>query len=73
MADAGRVGSRGANRIQLFLEPYGSTTPVRSLDVAPAGDRFVLIRSVESEPRPVTDINLVLNWFEELERLVPAP
>jgi serine/threonine-protein kinase len=38
-------------------------------DVSPDG-RFLMIKP---EPRPSsTQINLVLNWFEELKRLVPA-
>ena len=38
-------------------------------DVSPDGERFVMVRySEESTPR----INVVLNWFEELERLVPT-
>ena len=36
-------------------------------DVAPDGERFLVIRHTESSTR----INVVLNWFEELERLVP--
>ena len=38
-------------------------------DVAPDGKRFLMI---EGQPAP-TQINVVLNWFEELKRLVPAP
>jgi hypothetical protein len=30
-----------------------------------------MIQPVESEP-PATQINVVLNWFEELKRRVPA-
>jgi hypothetical protein len=30
-----------------------------------------MVQPVEPE-QPVTQINLVLNWFEELKRLVPA-
>ncbi len=39
-----------------------------SYDVSPDG-RFLMIRS---DPAP-THINVVLNWFEELKRLVPTP
>ena len=56
----------------LFESPYEGSAPIRSFDVSPAGDRFVLKRPVESEPQSVTEINLVLNWFEELKRLVPT-
>ena len=41
-----------------------------SYDVGPDGQKFLMIRSVD-EPLP-TRINVVQNWFEELERLVPT-
>ncbi|MCZ6750377.1 MAG: hypothetical protein O7E51_00945, partial [Acidobacteria bacterium] len=37
-------------------------------DVGPEG-RFLMIKNEESEAVP---INVVLNWFEELKRLVPT-
>jgi hypothetical protein len=40
-------------------------------DVAPDGQRFVMVDQSESAPPPVR-LNLVLNWFNELERLVPT-
>jgi Tol biopolymer transport system component len=40
-------------------------------DVAPDGQRFLMIQAVEPE-QPPTQINVVLNWFEELKRRVPA-
>ena len=40
-------------------------------DVSPDGKRFVMIR--RDEESTSTQINVVLNWFEELERLVPTP
>lgn len=40
-------------------------------DVAPDGNRFLVIeRNVESIP---TEIHVVVNWFDELNRLVPPP
>ena len=38
------------------------------LDISPDGQRFLMIK-METEPSP---IHVVLNWFEELERLVPG-
>jgi serine/threonine-protein kinase len=55
----------------LFEGPYRGTTPIRSVDVSPTGNRFVLSEPVEPEPQPVTEINVVLNWLDELKRLVP--
>ena len=40
-------------------------------DIAPNGERFLMIRDAE-ERTPPTRINVVLNWFEELKRLVPV-
>ena len=39
-------------------------------DVAPDGQRFVMVDQSESAPPPVR-LNLVLNWFRELEQRVP--
>ncbi len=42
---------------------------VLAYDAAPDGNRFLVIeRNVESVP---TEIHIVVNWFEELNRLVP--
>ncbi len=41
-------------------------------DVAPEGQRFVRIKESE-EQQEAAQINVVLNWFEELKRLVPTP
>ena len=47
--------------------------PVRCYDVAPDGQRFFGTRPLPSAPvAPVTHINLILNWFEELKAKVPA-
>jgi hypothetical protein len=43
----------------------------RSYDVAPDG-RFLILESWVHPPQPVTEVHLVLNWFEELKRLVPT-
>ncbi len=42
-------------------------------DVAPDGQRFVMRLPSQIEAQPVTRINIVLNWVEELKRLVPPP
>ena len=47
---------------------FFSDTGRASYDVAPDGQRFVMI-TAESE---LTQIVVVLNWFEELKRLVPT-
>ncbi len=40
-------------------------------DVSPDGQRF-LMPILEEGQMAVTRINVVLNWFEELKRLVPT-
>lgn len=57
----------------LFEGPYGSSNPVRSYDIFPPnGERFVMTRPRDVAPEPVTGINIVLNWFEELQERAPA-
>jgi hypothetical protein len=51
---------------------YSSTTPIRSWDATPDGQRFMVTRDEESKDKPVTDLQIVLNWTEELKRRVPA-
>ncbi|MCP4261522.1 MAG: protein kinase [Planctomycetes bacterium] len=41
----------------------------RNYDISPQGDFFVLIE--EGEIQPSSQINVVLNWFEELKQLIP--
>jgi hypothetical protein len=41
-----------------------------SYDVSPDGKSFVMIQ--ERRDEPLTEIHVVLHWFDELERLVPA-
>jgi hypothetical protein len=53
---------------RLFDGPY---TP--NYDIDPSGRRFLIIK--DAPPRPASDsdrIIVVLNWFEELKRLVPV-
>ncbi len=44
----------------------------KTYDVAPGGQRFLVVRPSEQEIT-ATQINVVQNWFEELKRLVPTP
>jgi hypothetical protein len=55
----------------LFEGPYEGTGPIRSFDVSRDG-MFVLMQPRPEEPEPVTNIRVVLNWFEELKRLAPV-
>ncbi len=51
-------------------EPTPATAP--NYDVAPDGQRFLMLKPNEPEAAAPTQINVVLNWFEELKRRVPA-
>jgi eukaryotic-like serine/threonine-protein kinase len=40
-------------------------------DVSPDGQRFLMLKSVEKKPAPLTQILVVLNWSDELKRRLP--
>ena len=47
----------------------------RQYDVSPDGKRFLVLLPAtpgERESRPIRQINIVLNWFEELKQRVPT-
>jgi eukaryotic-like serine/threonine-protein kinase len=56
----------------LFAGQY-VPTPVTfpNYDVSPDGQRFLMLKPSEAEAAP-TQINVVLNWFEELKQKVPT-
>ena len=58
----------------LFAGPY-ELSPATSpdYDVSPDGQRFLMLKPAEAgEAAAPTQINVVLNWFEELKRRVPT-
>ena len=57
---------------ELFEGRYTATTPVRNWDVTSDGQRFVMMREDERPTVEATEMNLILNWAEELKRLVPT-
>jgi len=52
------------------FEPAPATFP--NYDVSPDGQRFLMLKPTEQEQAAPTQINVVLNWFEELKRRVPT-
>ena len=57
---------------QLFEGRYLMSSAGRAnYDVSPDGKRFLMLKPVEQEQAAPTQINVVLNWTEELKRLVP--
>jgi eukaryotic-like serine/threonine-protein kinase len=52
-----------------YVPPPG-TSP--NYDVSPDGQRFLMIKRNEAGEAAPAQINVVLNWFEELKRLAPT-
>jgi Tol biopolymer transport system component len=50
----------------------GGYEPGSGYDVSQDGQRFLMLKPVESQASAPTQINVVLNWFEELKQKVPA-
>jgi serine/threonine-protein kinase len=65
---------RADNPTKLFEVPPGPPLPVRSWDVSRDGQRFLMIKDPPASDGATmpTTIVMVLNWTEELKRLVPA-
>ena len=59
---------KAGNPSSLFEHFYKGRYPF--YDIAPDGQGFVMLENKKLEP--LTQINVVLNWFEELKRLVPT-
>ena len=51
-----------------FTSVYSSA----SYDVSADGQRFLMVKEPEAASKSAPQINVVLNWFEELKRLVPT-
>ncbi len=63
----------------LFEGRYAFANPVRTYDVSTDGQRFLMIRFPEKDPWSGglegyygNKVSVVLNWFEELKRMVPT-
>jgi Tol biopolymer transport system component len=57
----------------LFQGQYAPTVGTApNYDVSSDGQRFLMVQSSEQAGAAPTQINVVLNWFEELKRRVPA-
>ena len=70
-----------SNPVQLFVRP-GTLGPVaqsgrRNYDVSSDGQRFIMVLSGAADSVAATEqslqINIILNWFEELKERVPVP
>ena len=56
----------------LFRIAMRLAVPSRSYDVTPDGQKFLIVQQPNREWPPSSEVRLVVNWFEELERLVPV-
>ena len=50
--------------------PAQGTLP--NYDVSPDGQRFLMLKTADSAETAPTQINVVMNWFEELKQRVPT-
>jgi uncharacterized protein YfaP (DUF2135 family) len=57
----------------LFERPYALTPATNSnYDISRDGQHFLMLKPRESAAAAPTQINVVLNWFEELKQKVPT-
>jgi Tol biopolymer transport system component len=70
--DVSTTGEFKASAPRLLFEgPYAVTIPLRSFDVTSDG-QFIMVRDQFPPDQPVTRVNVVLGWAEELKRRVPT-
>jgi hypothetical protein len=55
----------------LFTGPFTRTAGRINYDISPDGESFVMLDSGELSGA-ATQVNVLLNWFEELKQLVPT-
>jgi len=79
--ETGEAFSAGTPKRLFSRAPYlgGGATPGISWDIHPDGRRFLMLKREEASAggspfalRDLRTIHIVLNWFEELKRRVPA-
>jgi serine/threonine protein kinase/Tol biopolymer transport system component len=61
----------GKPRLLFEGKYFGGAPWGRNYDISPDGTRFIMITDESQSERP-TQINLILNWAEELKRLIPS-
>ena len=58
---------------ELFAVPGARGGGGVQYDLAPDGERFLVISASGQADARQGEVVVVLNWFEELKRLVPVP
>jgi hypothetical protein len=64
--------SAGKPRLLFDKAGFGTSAVARNWDISLDSQRFLMVKLDTKIPPPVTEMVLVLNWFEELKRLVPT-
>jgi eukaryotic-like serine/threonine-protein kinase len=64
---AGKPKVLFAGQYQLSPNPV----PTANYDVSPDGQHFLMLKSIDQAKAAPTQINVVLNWFEDLKQKVP--
>ncbi len=74
VVDVQTNGSFATSKPRLLFEKpgYRPGSPIRTYDLSHDGQRFLMVKLDQRKPTPVTEMTLVLNWFDDLERLVPS-
>ena len=63
--------SAGNPRVLFERQTPRNPGALANYDVSADGQRFLMVKETE-QATAVTQINVVLNWFEDLKRLAPA-
>jgi hypothetical protein len=66
--------SFSVGKLRLLFEKSGlsRSAQIRGYDISLDDQCFLMVRLEEREPRPVREMILIQNWFEEIKRLVPT-
>jgi Tol biopolymer transport system component len=62
----------GRPRLLFEKSGLGTGSPNRGYGISLDDQRFLMVRHDEREPRPVSEMILIQNWFKEIKRLVPT-
>ena len=66
------VFSAGKPRVLFEGQYIGGPGFNAGYDVTADGQRFLMLKAATEQEAAATQINVVLNWFEELRRRVPV-
>jgi eukaryotic-like serine/threonine-protein kinase len=63
--------SPGRPRLLFSIPRIVASVNGRSYDISLDGRQFLMVQATPATPTPVTELILVQNWFDELNRLFP--